>query len=241
MTERREPNSVKIVVLPGLDGMAELRAEFCSRLSCDLEAVVMEYPVNLVRYDDLLNWIEGKLPAQDYIVVAESFSGPLAIELAAAKPAHLKGLVFVATFAKAPRTLPAAVLRLLDLVPFHLKAFSVMAQPLMMGRWRNRVFTNLFHDNNKAVPARTIRGRIRELLGVDCTAKLSMIDVPYIYIGASKDLPVPLRAADDFRAGAQSVRLVEGPHFLLQAQAKTVAEHVMAFVTSLPQRRMRAL
>lgn len=232
---------MKILILPGLDGMAELRADFCAQLSSDFEVSVVEYPVGLVRYTDFLNWIEGALPEQNYVVVAESFSGPLAIQFAAERPVHLKGVVFVATFAKAPRKLPAAVLSLLDLVPFHLNAFSVMAQPLMMGRWRNRAFTKLFHENNKIVPARTIRGRIRELLSVDYTAKLAMIDVPYIYLGASHDRLVPSRTADEFRPGAQSVCVVEGPHFLLQAQPKAVAEHVEAFVISLAQRRNRAL
>lgn len=241
LTEGCEPRGLKIVVLPGLDGMAALRSEFRAQLALEFQACVIEYPVNLVRYDDLLDWTRTKLPAQNYIIVAESFSGPLAIQLAAERPAQLKGLVFVATFAKAPRKLPTAVWGLLRLVPLHLKMSSVIAQPLMMGRWRNAAFTNLFHESNKCVPASTIRGRVREVLSVDCAAKLDMIDVPYIYLGASHDRPVPLRAADDFGQGAQSVRFVDGPHFLLQAEPKTATEHVEAFVSTLSHRRSRAL
>lgn len=98
MTERHELNSVKIVVLPGLDGMGELRSEFCAQLSSDFKVGVIEYPVDLVRYDDLFNWVRRELPLQDYIIVAESFSGPLAIQIAAERPVHIKGLVFVAAF-----------------------------------------------------------------------------------------------------------------------------------------------
>ena len=241
LTEPNEPGGVKIVVLPGLDGMAALRSEFCAQLSPEFDACAIEYPADLVRYDDLFNWIKANLPGQDYIIVAESFSGPLAIQIAAERPSQLKGLVFVASFAKAPRKLPAAVLGLLRLVPFHLKVFSVMAQPVMMGRWSNAAFTKLFHDTNQKVPGSTIRGRIGEVLSVDCTAKLALIDVAYIYLGASHDRPVPRHAADDFRQVAQSVGIVEGPHFLLQAVPKAAAEHVEAFVRSLPHRRSRAL
>lgn len=241
MTEPNEPGGVKIVILPGLDGMAALRSAFCAELSSEFDVCAIEYPADLVRYDDLFNWISTRLPGQDHVIVAESFSGPLAIQIAAQRPSQLKGLVFVASFAKAPRKLPAAVLGLLRLVPFHLKVFSVMAQLVMMGRWRNAAFTQLFHDTNQKLPASTVRGRIGEVLGVDCTAKLALIDVPFIYLGASHDRPVPRRAADDFRHGAQSVGIVEGPHFMLQAVPKAAAEHVEAFVRSLPQRRSRAL
>lgn len=90
---------MKAIILPGLDGTLQLRAEFCGVLSKVHSAESIGYPADLARYDELLAWIAPRLPEEDYILVGESFSGPLAISIAVSRPAHLKGVVFATSFA----------------------------------------------------------------------------------------------------------------------------------------------
>ena len=46
----------------------------------------------------LAKFIKEQLPAEDYVLLAESFAGGIGPELVKLKPKHLKGVIFVASF-----------------------------------------------------------------------------------------------------------------------------------------------
>lgn len=50
-------------------------------------------------------------------MVAESFSGPLAVMVASNMSSNLKGIVFAATFAKTPRKLPSLLTYAIEIMP----------------------------------------------------------------------------------------------------------------------------
>src|SRR4051794_30846760 len=92
------------VVLPGMDGTGELVASFVALCPAGDTCVVVRYPrARVLTEEALIEAIDDFLPRfDDFVLVAESFSGQFAIRIAARRPARLRGIVLVATFARCP-------------------------------------------------------------------------------------------------------------------------------------------
>jgi len=93
-----------LVLLPGLDGTGKLFSKFVSAVTPALNATIVRYPTDqLLSYDDLFPLVvDATPPAQPFILLAESFSTPLAVRLASTNPANLKALIACAGFVKSP-------------------------------------------------------------------------------------------------------------------------------------------
>lgn len=220
---------MKILILPGLDGTAVLLSEIVELLDFRHEVTAVRYAPDLLRYQDLKTRVEAVLPTEEYIIVAESFSGPLAAMIASEKPRGLRGVVFVATFANTPIRVPTFMTYLVDIAPIKSRLLTQLVQPFLMGDWSTPEFTAQFHKVMKTVPASTIAGRLREVLGVDVAEQLSAMEVPTIYLTAGNDRLVPSKMASDFDRTPHTVFEVAGPHFLLQANPIEAAKHILDF------------
>src|SRR5512147_2728475 len=73
-----------LLLLPGLDGTGELFAAFVAALR-EHEVRIITYPHDrALGYPALEEFVREKLPRdQDYFLLAESFSGPVGISIAA--------------------------------------------------------------------------------------------------------------------------------------------------------------
>ena len=85
----------------------------------------------------------------------------------------------------------------------------------------------------QAVPASTMARRLREVLKVDVVQKLNAIDIPTVYLSARDDRLIPSRMASDFDRFPSNVFEIEGPHFLLQANARESSKHILDFAAGL--------
>src|SRR4051812_248219 len=92
-----------LVLLPGLDGTGELFAAFIAALP-GRDVRVIAYPADrAMTYSQLEEFVREGLPrGEDYFLLAESFSGPIGISIAATTPPRLKGLILCGTFATNP-------------------------------------------------------------------------------------------------------------------------------------------
>jgi pimeloyl-ACP methyl ester carboxylesterase len=111
-----------IVLLPGMDGTGSLFSEFIAALPHGLEPIVVAYPIDrALDYADLVQLARESLPTdRPYLLVGESFSGPIAISLAASRPEGLRGLVLVCSFARSPMPVPNALRSLISRLPVKL-------------------------------------------------------------------------------------------------------------------------
>ncbi len=93
-----------LVLLPGLDGTGKLFAEFLKALDSSIGTLVVTYPKDVpMNYDQLEALVTAALPTdRPFVLLGESFSGPLAIRIAARRPEFLVGLVLCVTFARNP-------------------------------------------------------------------------------------------------------------------------------------------
>src|ERR1700679_4387919 len=96
------------LLLPGMDGTGRLFAAFQPLLAPALGARVCAFPPDRpLGYEQLL--AEVDVPSGPFAIVAESFSGPLGILLAARYAERVRALVLVATFARSPSAVAAWV------------------------------------------------------------------------------------------------------------------------------------
>lgn len=228
---RRIPMTA-IVLLPGMDGSGALFTDFAMALEKNLRPVIVSYPGNRpFSYRELEEFARSHLPANEpYILLAESFSGPVAIALAAARPPGLVGLVLCCTFARNPLPALSLLKGLTGLVPVNRRC-TRWAMRFLFGRFAS---ASLRHALTQAIERTTVgvlRKRLGEVLAVDYTEKLQHIQVPVLYLQASEDRIIP-RSALRIIAGQtpflQSVTL-EAPHLLLQAIPTTAARIVAQY------------
>src|SRR5829696_4757703 len=88
-----------LILLPGMDGTGDLFRPFMDIVPPGWPCRTVSYPTDrILRYDELLTVAERHLCGErDVVVVAESFSGPLALRLACGRPAQVKAVVLVAS------------------------------------------------------------------------------------------------------------------------------------------------
>src|SRR5258706_6807633 len=85
------------LLLPGMDGTGRLFSWLVAELPRQIAPRVISYRTDEpLGYRDLEKRIA--IPDEPFAIVAESFSGPLAIRIAAKRPKHLRAVVLVATF-----------------------------------------------------------------------------------------------------------------------------------------------
>jgi pimeloyl-[acyl-carrier protein] methyl ester esterase len=108
-----------LVLLPGLDGTGKLFAEFLKALDLSVSANVVPYPPDVpLGYDELELLVRAALPTRGrFVLLGESFSGPLAIRIAARPPPGLVALILCVAFASNPYPHLAWARRLAPLLP----------------------------------------------------------------------------------------------------------------------------
>jgi pimeloyl-ACP methyl ester carboxylesterase len=222
-----------LILLPGLDGTGKLFSGFVRALGSDIDAQIISYPVDQpLGYAELETLVRAALPAdRRFVVLGESFSGPIAIQIGANPPAGLAGVILCATFAKNPFPLfgwvqPLAAWFPVKSLPRWLRA------PLMWGSSAAERAPAQLNRAMAAVSADVIRHRIAALLAVDASAALSRVRSPILVLQARHDLVIPRSATQWILETAPHAQLVEvdGPHLLLQTRAEECAAATIRFV-----------
>jgi pimeloyl-[acyl-carrier protein] methyl ester esterase len=225
--------TLTLVLLPGLDGTGKLFAEFLKALDLELSAQVVSYPPDIaLGYDALEARARAALPARGpFMLLGESFSGPLAIRIAANPPPGLVGLILCVTFASNPYPRLAWARQLAAVLPLKSLPRWIRA-PLMWGSASPSKAPRQSERAMAGVAASVIRRRIAALLAVDETAALAKISVPTLVLCATCDRVVSKAATEQIMRGIRHAQRVdvEGPHLLLQTCPQECAEAVLKFI-----------
>lgn len=222
-----------LVLLPGMDGSGELFAGLLSHLCADIRPIVVSYPVNqALGYDELVDFARTFLPANEpFVLLGESFSGPVAISLAAARPAGLVGLILSCTYSRNPLPWFQPLKGLIGVLPVTSRLTALVA-PLLFGRFASPTLRGSLRKALDRVPASTIRARMRAALEVDCSERLKEIQIPILYLQASNDHVVPASASRELVKQAKCIEVVQckGPHLLLQVLPAETAKVIENFI-----------
>jgi pimeloyl-ACP methyl ester carboxylesterase len=196
---------------------------------------VASYPHDRdIGYAGLEAAVRELLPREvPFVLLAESFSGPIGISIAASRPAGLRGLILVCSFARNPRPLLAPLRPLVRLLPIRPVPIRLLAWPAF-GRFATPALQAELADALSRLSPSVLRQRLQAVLSVDVSAVLPQIAVPVLYLRASEDRLVP-RSASAALTIVPQIRLteIEGPHFLLQASPSAAAAAVEAFLSEM--------
>lgn len=217
----------KLILLPGLDGTGILFRPLLAALPKDIQSKVIAYPpdqaISLAEHAQL---VARQLPREDVVLLAESFSGLVALVLLAESSARIKGVIFVASFAEPPRPL---LLRFAPLVPWAGSAMRLapafLLRQFCLGRGASVRELALLREALAAVSPRVLSHRLK-LISKHQALEKAHFQVPCYYLQAGRDRLVPSRAANWFQQHFEScvVESVDGPHFLLQTRPQECAE-----------------
>jgi pimeloyl-[acyl-carrier protein] methyl ester esterase len=223
----------QLIILPGLDGTGTRLAPFQREMQRAVPTRIIGYPPDRpLGYAELESLVRESLPqTEPYVLLAESFSGPIAIRLAANPPTGLAGLILCGTFAKNPFPWLRSVRALAVRIPFKSLPRWLRA-PLLWGSGDPRQAPSRTERASAPVAKAVIRRRLHEVLTVDVTACLADISLPILILGATRDRIVPRSAA---RLLAQRTRHgelaeIDGPHLLLQSRPAETAAAVLRFL-----------
>jgi pimeloyl-ACP methyl ester carboxylesterase len=222
-----------LVILPGLDGTGVRITEFIRAVTPAVDTRVISFPTDEpLGYDQLEALVRRALPVdRRYVLLAESFSGPLAIRIGADPPPELSGVILCGTFAKNPfpwlkHLRPLAVRLPIKSMPRWLRA------PLMWGSGNPRRAPPRARRAISAVATPVVRHRIGEILAVDETARLSAIELPMLILTAARDRLLPRSATHILLQSLPlaQVEEIDGPHLLLQSRPAECAAPVLRFL-----------
>jgi len=226
-------SAVSLLLLPGLDGTDVFFEPLLQQLPPWIRARTVQFPdAGPYDYASLLELVRQALadtPA--CYVLASSFSGPLAVMLAASEPEKVRGLILGATFLRAPRRLPAA-LRLVARAPAVAALRWLRRLPVWVLRTPDDPLRQAKRRTWAQVSARALAGRARAVLGADVRDLLSRCPQPLLCVAYAEDRVVARRYAQEIMAGGASARLVTlpGGHLGMFADPAALAAEILRFV-----------
>jgi len=171
-------------------------------------------------YEELLPLVEERVPrGRPVVLVAESFSGPLALRYAAAHPGWVRAVVLCASFISSP--VPRWVSHLVFDGLFRMPMPSPAVRLLLVGWDAPRSLVELVRRVIQRVRPGVLAYRVRQVMELDCQDALARCNAPVLYLRAGHDRIVGTGCARRIVAAGRNVtvRRVDGPHLLLQAEA----------------------
>lgn len=224
---------VTLILLPGMDGTGTLFAPFVAALGPEFEVKVVSYPTNEpLGYDALQAIAYSALPQEgEFVILGESFSGPIAVALAAAGSPRLKGLILCCTFVRNPLPALSTLKPLVGVLPVALAPVRAICH-LLLGHFSTSGLRMALANALAQVTPSVIRARLHSVLSVDVSDKLVQVEVPVLYLRASQDRLVPRSASEHIFQLCPKTMLVQlaAPHFLLQAIPSEASQVVASFV-----------
>jgi pimeloyl-[acyl-carrier protein] methyl ester esterase len=228
-----------MVLLPGLDGTGELFVDLIAALPESWTATTVTYPTDrFLPYVDLRPFVSAAVPqSKRFVLVAESFSAPLAVWYAATNPPNLAAVVICAGFVRNPlRGWSGAVKVLAKPWLLKLRAPRIIVEYFLLGqRAPSGLLRSLRHALQRVSPD-VLSGRLQEVLDCDARDELRRTTVPLLYLEATCDRLLSSSCKNEFSQLRPDIvlRSVPAPHLLLQREPQKAATIMMAFISSLP-------
>ena len=212
--------TLNFLLLPGMDGTGKLFKPFIDNapkcFDIDFVRLIQEPQISYARQaKEIAQKINNPV-----VLIAESYSGMVAMELLKEHPEKIKGVVFVASFIDPPSILS----KLSYIVPSKLLSFlrnnSAFVGRFLFGKWGTDELIKLFVDAMLNVDEEVLKYRLTQV------ASIKPINSKYLtkclYLKPSKDFLVSDNASFAFTEVFSNIEIVEvpGTHFLLQTNPK---------------------
>ncbi|MRR16839.1 MAG: PAS domain S-box protein [Deltaproteobacteria bacterium] len=220
------PRNQHLVLMPGLDGTGKSFEPLLPLIADDNRVTVVSYPADrILSFEETVESAARQIPDDiPPVVIAESFSGPVAVRMIASGRVKAQALVLCATFARPPHPFIWRIV--------HLLRLPIFIRPLTSGSFFNYVMGDprqaaalrpLWEKVHAAVPPHVLASRLSLLNRVDVTRDLRRLDIPCLYLQATDDRIVPANCLSVFERNLAylTVKKIKAPHFILQSAPET--------------------
>ena len=209
-----------LILLPGLNGTTGLFKPLLECVQDHFDVLPISYPLNEEKtYSELTSYVLDQIKSVKgkYIILGESFSGPISLFVSSNKPEGLLGLVLVATFITAPNFKAGRFL------PWKLGFYltkPLYSIRLALSKDQNQSLVSSISTEMQKVSPHVLSSRIKEIFSVNASESLRNCDVPVVYFRGTRDYVVPYKNLKEIIAVKSGMKVVEfkAQHFLLQSQ-----------------------
>ncbi len=210
-----------ILLLPGMDGTGILFEPFLQVLPNHIDVKVVRYPENTyLSYAQLAQRVLDVAPVEEpYLIIAESYSGPVAILLAARAAGNLRAVVFVSSFVSRPLgRIGAWVGRAIQTVFFRTRPPAWILRWFLMEPSTPRKLITATQNAIARVRPDVLARRLRDALNADFAAMLPGCTARMAYLLPVADRLLGRRGLRGFLTAKPDIEIVTiaAPHFLLQ-------------------------
>jgi pimeloyl-ACP methyl ester carboxylesterase len=223
-----------------MHGTGNLFSEFMSMMPEPKHIEAPNYPTDASpSYDQLQAMVEFGAPkSEDFVLLAESFSTPLAIQYSATNPPNLKGLILCAGFAASPllgwRRLFASLIAPLV---FRFPLSKIAVSHFLIGQDAPESLHTAVRAAIRSVKPRVLTARLRQVLAVDVRDALEKVSVPILFIQAQQDRLVGPSCLEEIARIKTEIEIeqIDAPHLILQREPQQAADVVTQFMFRLQQ------
>jgi len=221
--------------LPGLHGTPELFSEVQGMLPEDVRAEFVELPSNDRQdYPELSDWLANHLtPDTPRILIAESFSGPIALHYAEKNSHTVCGIVLAASFYSSP------VSKLLTILPLRLifafRPPEFLLKLFLIGKdTTQEQLTTLSTAIQQTSPS-VIASRVRAILRLKSKNRPLLPDMPMMILQAKEDNLISSKTQLHLEQAYPNAKVntIQSPHLILQREPKLCLDHILDFVDTL--------
>ena len=224
-----------LVLMPGLDGTGKSFEPILPYLNRGQKRTIVSYPPDrILSFEKTVEHAASQIPEGVLpVIIAESFSGPVAVRMIASGRIAARALVLCATFARPPHPVLWRIARGLRLPALIRPEMPKLFFRFVIGddQWIDALMP-LWKKVHKGVEPRVMAHRLSLINETDVTRDLTKLTLPCCYLKATHDRIVPASCLDDYRRGIPHLRVVEmdAPHFILQARPQACMEAMMSFL-----------
>lgn len=226
---------MKIVLLPGMGGTGGFFDPLVAALPAGLEPVTVSYPVDeCLDYLALEALVRSRLPADDFVLLGESFSAPIAYRIVTNPPANLRGVIFIGGFLTPPRPLLMGLSRLLPrTLLFAMPPPGYVLKTFLVGHDAKADIIDRIRDIKRSISPRVLIYRLDQIARLQI--ELHRCHLPALYLRGKQDRLVPPASVEPFRKSFANLKelALNGPHFILQTRPAESAALISEGLTAL--------
>ena len=225
---------MKLLLLPGMDGTGELFFDLRNALSCRYVSIVIKFPLNKkLSYYELMKITQEQFPMEEeFVIIAESFSVPIAVMCAAKKPTNLKALVLCSGFVANPiKGWRCHIGRILAPIFLRFPLPEIVIRIWLTGGNANSILSSKVKMIISSVQKNVLVDRLKSILKCDVREEIRKIEIPILYIRAKNDRLINKACYEEIKTANSNVELLEldGSHLILQNESKISAKRIIEF------------
>jgi len=231
----------KLLLLPGLEGSGDLFSGLIEELGPLFDTRVVRYPNSCRTYEAVAGVVRKEFTGSSpFVMVAESFSTPISVQLAGDAQHGIEGLVLCNGFVSNPlSTLESLWASAAAPWLFRFPLTSIAARTFLVGPDApDQLVADVRHAVGP-VPPDVLCARLRAVLGCDVRDALRRIRVPVLCLQSGRDRLIGERASREILRIKPDIAMerIDGPHLLLQREPRECAEIIGRFVDRVVSQR----